>query len=265
MHDAVVERRQIEADLKLALERSEFELFYQPIMDAPTRRVVGCEALIRWRHPTQGLVPPLTFIPVAEEAGLIDQLGAWVIRQACQDAASWPCDLWVAVNCSARQFRSGQLPRTIAAALTDSGLDAARFEIEITESMLMQRDAETTRQLGEIRALGVSIAIDDFGTGYSSLSYLRDFPVDCVKIDRSFLSSLDQGESSSMIIKAIVAMAGAFGMRTIAEGVEHQWQLDTVASLGCNEVQGYLIGKPAPVADTIERIGPARGAPTLAA
>ncbi len=263
MNQAVVERRELEADLRCALARGEFELHYQPLVNASTRQAVGCEALLRWRHPRRGLVPPLEFIPVAESTGLIESIGDWVIRQACQDAARWGEELRVSVNCSPRQFRSGRLHATVVAELAASGLAAGRLEIEITESMLMERDAQTIQQLIGIRALGVHVALDDFGTGYSSLSYLKDFPVDCIKIDRSFLSGGERDGSLHKIVGAIVAMAKAFDMRTVVEGVEHAWQLEQIAALGGDEVQGYLFARPAPNAETMAWIRRARKAPEL--
>lgn len=252
MSDAVRERRLMEAEIRQAIERGEFELYYQPIMRAASGRIVGCEALIRWPHPTRGMVPPMTFIPIAEEAGLIEAIGDWVLEQACRDAAAWPGDLKVTVNCSPRQFKAAGVIDTIRGALEGSGLPPRRLEIEITESMLMKRDETTTAQLAAIRELGVAIAMDDFGTGYSSLSYLQNFPIDCLKIDRSFLMSVEANENSRSIIKAIIALAGAFGMRTVAEGVETAAQLDMLVELGCTDLQGYYIGKPVPVADAME-------------
>ncbi len=246
MHQAMLARRELEVDLRVALERGEFELFYQPMVQARTRKVVGCEALLRWRHPRRGLVPPLEFIPIAEATGLIEPIGDWVLRQACRDAAAWVHPLRVSVNCSPRQLRSTRLPAAVAAVLDETGLAASRLELEITESMFLERDVPTMRQVAQIRALGVSVALDDFGTGYSSLLYLKDLAVDCIKIDRAFIAR-DQGdENSGKIVAAIVAMARSFGMRTVAEGIEHPWQLDAITALGCDEAQGYLFAKPAP-------------------
>jgi EAL domain-containing protein (putative c-di-GMP-specific phosphodiesterase class I) len=177
---------------------------------------------------------------------LIEPIGEWVLRQACRDAAAWVHPLRISVNCSPRQLRSARLPDLVSAALADTGLASGRLEIEITESMFLERDAPTMRQIAQIRALGVSVALDDFGTGYSSLLYLKDLAVDCIKIDRAFIASDQDDENSGKIVAAIVAMARSFGMRTVAEGIEHPWQLDAIGALGCDEAQGYLFAKPAP-------------------
>lgn len=245
MDKAVEVRRNLEADLRGALARTEFEVHYQPVVDAASGCMTGAEALVRWRHPVRGLVPPCDFIPLAEETGLIAPLGAWVLRTACRDAVSWPDEIRLAVNISAVQFRHAGLAETVMQALISSGLPARRLELEITESVLMQDRSEILDTLHHFRGLGIRIALDDFGTGFSSLSYLRRFPFDKLKIDRSFVQDIaDPGTAS--IVAAIVDLGLALGMSVTAEGVETAEQLASVRSKGCTELQGYLISKPIP-------------------
>lgn len=244
MDAAVQRRRQLESDLKLAMERGEFEPVYQPIVEIATGRVAGFEALLRWHHPGRGQVSPVEFIPVAEELGLIVPLGAWMLRRACADAAAWPDGIRVAVNVSAIQFRDPNLVATVATALADAGLPASRLEIEITESLLLEDDAATGATLHRLRGLGVRIAMDDFGTGYSSLGYLRSFPFDKIKIDQSFIRDLDSKPDSHAIVRAIIALGRSLGMRTTAEGVETGAVLDILRMEGCTEAQGYLFSRP---------------------
>jgi EAL domain-containing protein (putative c-di-GMP-specific phosphodiesterase class I) len=222
----------------------QFELFYQPLFDLSGSAVTGCEALLRWRHPERGLVPPAEFIPLAEEIGLIVPLGAWVLRQACTEAAGWPNGLRIAVNVSTIQFRSRGLVETVMAALAESGLPADRLELEITESVLLSDDSVTLELLHKLRRLGVRISLDDFGTGYSSLSYLRTFPFNKIKIDRSFLLDLCSNQATMVIVSALINLATGLGMNVTAEGVETQAQLDWLRSAGCTEAQGYLISRP---------------------
>jgi diguanylate cyclase (GGDEF)-like protein len=244
MDAAVQRRRQLESDLKLAMERGEFEPVYQPIVEIATGRVAGFEALLRWHHPGRGQVSPVEFIPVAEELGLIVPLGAWMLRRACADAAAWPDGIRVAVNVSAIQFRDPNLVATVATALADAGLPASRLEIEITESLLLEDEAATEATLHRLRGLGVRIAMDDFGTGYSSLGYLRSFPFDKIKIDQSFIRDLDSKPDSRAIVRAITGLGRSLGMRTTAEGVETRAVLDILRTEGCAEAQGYLFSRP---------------------
>jgi diguanylate cyclase (GGDEF)-like protein len=240
-------RRALEADLKQALVQGGFEVHYQPVLELTGDLVTGCEALLRWRHPRRGMVSPAEFIPLAEETGLIIELGEWVLRKACADAAKWPKDIRLAVNVSPLQFKSGTLALKVAAALAESGLAPDRLELEITEAVLIRDDEEALSVLHQLRDLGVRIALDDFGTGYSSLSYLRRFPFDKVKIDRSFVHDIAEAQGSSPIIEAVVHMAMARCMTTTAEGVETEEQRDILRKLGCNEMQGYLFSPAVPV------------------
>ncbi|MCW1989551.1 diguanylate cyclase (GGDEF)-like protein [Bradyrhizobium diazoefficiens] len=242
-------RRLLEMDLRAALQRDEFQPYYQPIRDVASGRVVVFEALLRWNHPQRGLIAPINFIPLAEETGLIVQLGEFVLRSACTDAATWPDDVDVAVNLSPVQFRNPNLIASVTAALTVSGLPARRLELEITESVLLQNSEATLTTLHELRAMGVRISLDDFGTGYSSLSYLRSFPFDKIKIDRSFVSELATREDSMAIIRAVTGLGRSLGIVTTAEGVENDAQLELLRREGCTQAQGYLFSKPRPASD----------------
>jgi diguanylate cyclase (GGDEF)-like protein len=248
MHAAVVERLEIEADLRRAIERNELVLHYQPIVELVSGRVVGLEALLRWTHPRRGLVMPFEFIPLAEETGLIVDLGRWVLHEACRQAARWRNDPqtgrpWVSVNLSGLQLLDGSLDAEVAAALADSGLDAAGLTLEITETVLVQDVAAAVDRLEILRALGVSIAIDDFGTGYSSLRYIRRFPADVLKIAKPFVDGLHD-ESDAALVRTIIALADSLGLRTVAEGVEDREQLARLCDLGCALGQGYLFARP---------------------
>ena len=249
LNERAQQRRQVEADLRLALERDEFELLYQPLFDLEHNRICSFEALLRWRHPKRGLVSPAEFIPVAEDTGLIVPLGAWVIREACSRAASWPEHVRVAVNVSAVQFHRGALNESILRALADSGLAPNRLEVEITESIFLEGGETTLRLLHALRSLGVRIALDDFGTGYSSLSYLQSFPFDKLKIDRSFIQNLLTREGAIAIVHAITELANTLGMETTAEGVEETAQLMELRAHGCSSVQGYLFAEPMAAGD----------------
>ncbi|MCK1742667.1 EAL domain-containing protein [Bradyrhizobium sp. 139] len=242
-------RRLLEMDLRAALQRDEFEPYYQPIRDVASGRVVAFEALLRWNHPQRGLIAPINFIPLAEETGLIAQLGEFVLRGACGDAATWPDDVDVAVNLSPVQFKSPNLIASVTGALAASGLAARRLELEITESVLLQNSEATLTTLHELRAMGVRISLDDFGTGYSSLSYLRSFPFDKIKIDRSFVSELATREDSMAIIRAVTGLGRSLGIVTTAEGVENEAQLELLRREGCTQAQGYLFSKPRPASD----------------
>ena len=246
-------RHALECDLRRALPAREFELYYQPVVDLATDSISGFEALIRWRHPEKGMVSPDTFIPLAEEIGLIVPLGEWAIGDACATAAQWPDDLKVAVNLSAAQFRSPGLLQIIADALAASGLAADRLELEITETVLLQDSESTLAMLYQLRELGVRIAMDDFGTGYSSLSYLQSFPFDKIKIDRSFVKDIVESAGSLNIVRAVAALANGLGIAATAEGVETKEQLETIRSEGCSEMQGFLFSRPLPAAE-IERL-----------
>jgi diguanylate cyclase (GGDEF)-like protein len=242
-------RRELEADLRTALAEGGFELHYQPLVDLRSDEVTGCEALLRWRHPVRGMISPAEFIPVAEETGMIEEIGQWVLRTACIEAAAWPAHVRLAVNVSPVQFRSETLALKVASALAESGLDARRLELEITEAVLIADDDAALVTLGQLRALGVHIALDDFGTGYSSLQYLQRFPFDKIKIDRSFVKEVTRNSGSASIIRAVVSIAADRNMITTAEGVETDQQRDTVQMLGCTQMQGYLFSRPVPARD----------------
>ena len=244
-------RRAIEIDLRRALVRGEFEVYYQPLIALNVEKITGFEALLRWHHPERGMVPPMEFIPIAEEIGLIGQIGAWVLKQACLEAAKWPDDIQVAVNLSPAQFRHRAIVLDVVAALGAAGLPARRLEVEITEAVLLQDTESNIGVLDELRSLGVSISMDDFGTGYSSLAYLQKFPFDKIKIDRSFVHELDRPESMA-IVRAVTGLGGSLGMKTTAEGVETQQQLEKLKKEGCTEVQGYLFSKPVPAAQAAQ-------------
>jgi len=245
-------RRTLELDLRKALTNHEFEVFYQPLMNLGTRSVCGFEALVRWRHPDKGLVQPSDFIPVAEETALIVPLGDWVLRQACRDAVTWPGKPKVAVNLSPAQFGHRTLVADISGALADSGLDPARLELEITETVMLEDTDAVLEILHRLRDLGVRIALDDFGTGYSSLSYLRRFPFSKVKIDRSFIEGLGTGGDCNAIVAAVAKLCETLGMATTAEGVETAEQLKQLSAWHCTEAQGYLFSHPRPAGDVAE-------------
>ena len=242
-------RQDAEAALRLALERGEFRVFYQPLVSLDTGGIVAFEALLRWMHPVRGLVPPLEFIPLAEETGLIVPIGEWVVRTACRDAASWPDRIGIAVNLSAVQFRSPGLVGVVQGALADAGLSPYRLELEITESVLLHDGPGTSSVLHALRAQGIRIAMDDFGTGYSSLSYLNSFPFDKIKIDRSFVRDVLDRTSSGAIVRAIAGLGASLGIATTAEGVETVEQMARLRRDGCTEAQGFLISRPVPVTD----------------
>ncbi|MCA6115329.1 EAL domain-containing protein [Bradyrhizobium sp. WSM 1738] len=252
-------RRVMEQDLRKALPGGEFELHYQPVVNLASKEISGFEALIRWNHPTKGMISPATFIPLAEEIGFIVPMGEWVIRKACATAAQWPSPLHVAVNISAMQFRSPGLMQVIVGALAASGLAPTRLEIEITETVLLHNKEATLALLHQLRALGIRIAMDDFGTGYSSLTYLQSFPFDKIKIDRSFVKNITEDSSSLNIVRAVAALANGMGMTATAEGVETAEQLHSIASEGCTEMQGFLFSKPLPAAEIERQFLSARG------
>jgi len=247
MNKDINDRRQIELDLREAIERKELELHYQPIVNVRRNVVSGFEALARWRHPVKGMVPPAVFIPVAEDSGLIVPLGEWALMEACRNAAQWPGDLKIAVNLSPVQFTAPNLFDVIERTLAETGLAPHRLELEITERIFMEDSENTLATLRRIKQLGVRIAMDDFGTGYSSLSYLRSFPFDKIKIDRAFVSDVSERNEHVVIVQAVVSIARALGMTTTAEGVETESQNQFLAALGCDEVQGYLFSAPVPL------------------
>jgi EAL domain-containing protein (putative c-di-GMP-specific phosphodiesterase class I) len=248
MNYKVVHYVQTRDALRLALQHDEFELHYQPQIDLASGRILGVEALVRWNRPYHGLVMPSDFIPIAEESGLIVPLGAWVLREACQQAASWTEAGWghlvMAVNLSSVQFRRGHLEDEVLAALKDSALAPERLELELTESILLENAESVLGTVRRLKALGIQLSIDDFGTGYSSLSYLQRFNVDKLKIDRSFVMNLLQDQGNHALVQAIIQMAKGLNLRTIAEGVEDVAMAEKLRALGCNEAQGYFFAKP---------------------
>ena len=242
-------RRMLEMDLRQAISDGAFEVHYQPCVNLRDNKITGCEALLRWRHSERGMISPAEFIPIAEETGLINQLGEWVLTTACAEATTWPDHIKLAVNVSPVQFKSGTLALKIVAALAASGLPASRLELEITEAVLIRDDEAALTILHQLRAIGVGIALDDFGTGYSSLSYLQRFPFDKIKIDRCFVNDIAEPDGSSCIVQAVVNIAAARQMTTTAEGVETQQQRELLRALGCAEMQGYLFSPAKPAAE----------------
>jgi diguanylate cyclase (GGDEF)-like protein/PAS domain S-box-containing protein len=258
-------RRSLEMDLRQAINDSALEVYYQPCVSLEDNKITGCEALLRWRHPERGVISPAEFIPIAEDTGLINQLGEWVLTTACNEATRWPDDVRLAVNVSPVQFRSGTFALKIVAALAVSGLPAERLELEITEAVLIRDDDAALAILHQLRAIGVRIALDDFGTGYSSLSYLQRFPFDKIKIDRCFVTDIAEPEGSSSIVQAVVNIAADRRMTTTAEGVETVQQQELLRVLGCSEMQGYLFSPPKPAADIKQLLFSYRAAPVSAA
>ncbi|MBX4858521.1 EAL domain-containing protein [Rhizobium sophorae] len=242
-------RHALEADLRAAVENEEFELHYQPLYDLSERRICGFEALIRWNHPVRGRVPPMDFIPLAEEVGLVVDIGRWVLRRACNDAALWPEGIKIAVNVSAIQFSSSELTRDVNEALAAAALSPSRLELEITESVLMENLSEVLPILHALKERGIRISMDDFGTGYSSLSYLSSFPFDKIKIDKSFVNDIVDNKEAHAIMRAIILLGDALGMRVTVEGVETAAQLALLECEECDEIQGYHISPPRPVCD----------------
>jgi EAL domain-containing protein (putative c-di-GMP-specific phosphodiesterase class I) len=260
LHDALVQRLELDADLRRALDRDEFELHYQPILDLGSGRVEAVEALVRWRHPERGLVPPLDFIPIAEETGLIHRLGLWVLREACREAAAWQAEsrdhapVAVTVNLSGRQLQQPDLVAHVSAALADHGLEPASLILEITETVLMHDTDGAIETLQRLKDLGVRIAIDDFGTGYSSLRYLSRFPADILKIAKPFVDALGEvSESDAALTQAIVGLGSILEVETVAEGIEERVQEDRLRELGCTFGQGFLFSRPV-VADEIRAL-----------
>jgi EAL domain-containing protein (putative c-di-GMP-specific phosphodiesterase class I) len=254
MQQLVAKRLRLETQLRRANELGEFELHYQPFLDLRSGRVVAIEALVRWRHPRRGLLPPAEFISTAEETGLIVPLGRWVLEEACTQAARWRSRYgsgapWVSVNLSPRQLQDPDLLSTVSAALSQAGLDGSALHVEITESLLMSDSDLAERKLTELRSLGVGIALDDFGTGYSSLAYLHRYPVDALKIDQSFVAPLGEGPRPAALVRSIIELARALGITTVAEGVETAEQARILQELGCYIAQGQFLCRPQTAAD----------------
>jgi diguanylate cyclase (GGDEF)-like protein/PAS domain S-box-containing protein len=248
------ERRVLQQELRSAFERNELFLNYQP-QARIGGEIIGFEALLRWRSASRGVIPPSTFIPLAEESGLIIPMGEWILREACREAASWPKPLQIAVNLSPVQFRHGDLPAMVHSVLLESGLNPSRLELEITEGVLLDDVSRTLSILRRLKSLGVRIAMDDFGTGYSSLSYLQSFPFDKIKIDRSFIANLNQNPQSASIVRAVIGLGRGLALPVVAEGVETEDQLAFLSREACNEMQGYLVGRPSPIDDYWELVG----------
>ena len=254
------ERRRLRRDLEAALAQQGFVLHYQPRLSLGTGAMLGAEALIRWNHPRQGLVSPAQFIPLAEESGLITEIGGWVLTQACTEAARWPGTTFVSVNVSARQLQDGALLRQVAQALMESDLLPERLEIELTETMLVDASLDTILTLSAIRDLGVGIALDDFGTGFASLSGLKRLPLTAMKLDRSMVRTLPEDREDSAIARAIIQTGHALGLQVVAEGIETEAQRGFLAGCGCNEGQGFLFSRPVPA---VQITGQLRGSAPL--
>jgi len=250
MHSAMLQRLDIEADLRRAVEAGEFVLHYQPTVVLQTGRIAGVEALVRWQHPTRGLIPPMEFIPIAEETGLIVPLGEWVLEEACAQAKRWHEEhgseppLKMAVNLSVRQLQQDDIVATVARVLESTGFDPSALTLEITESAVMNDHVTTIVRLNQLKALGVRIAVDDFGTGYSSLSYLRRFPIDILKIDRSFVDGVTDGSQKRALLRTIVELGRTLNLETVAEGIELPEELHQLRSLDCDLGQGYYFARP---------------------
>jgi diguanylate cyclase (GGDEF)-like protein/PAS domain S-box-containing protein len=269
MNERVMERLQLEAELRNALEREEFELHYQPQVSLLTGRITGVEALIRWNHPELGRVAPDRFIALAEETGLIVPIGAWVLATACRQNKTWQDagfdGLRIAVNLSARQFAGQDLMRAIAAALSETGLKPGQLELELTESLVMSDVGQAITTMRELKALGVQLSIDDFGTGYSSLSYLKQFPIDILKIDRTFVRDITNNADDAAVVRAVISMAHSLRLEVVAEGVETLAQLDYLRQHGCDRMQGYLFSRPLPAEELAALLRQGRRLPGLTA
>ena len=257
MQRDATERLSLEMDLRHAVDSGELALLYQPILATGTRQVKAVEALVRWDHPTRGRLEPDVFIPIAEESGLISQLGDWVLHRACRDLGD--LDIIVNVNLSGRQIQDPALASRIAAVLQEEGFPAARLVLEITETVLMHDADATVTTLIALKQLGVSLAVDDFGTGYASLNYLSRFPVDGLKVDRTFVAELTNGAGGIEIVRAIIDLARSLGLEATAEGVEETAQLDALVELGCAQVQGYLFARPLALDDLRDTFMPKIG------
>ena len=254
MSDQTMDRIDMENDLRRALERGELRVHYQPLVDLASDRIVGFEALVRWQHPVRGLVPPLAFIPLAEETGLIVPLGRWVLETACRQAVRWHASRpggprrLMSVNLSARQFVQPDLVDQVDSILAETGMDPSLLELEITESVVMDQSEVGVRTLSRLRDMGVRLVLDDFGTGYSSLSYLRHLPLDTIKIDRTFVAGLD-GQADRSIVEAVISLAHGLRISVVAEGIETEEQFEMLRGMGCDVGQGYLFARPMPAAE----------------
>ncbi|MBV1707977.1 MAG: EAL domain-containing protein [Hyphomicrobiales bacterium] len=256
MDNALRERRSLEADLRLAIGRNELEVHYQPIYHVAHKGIGSYEALLRWRHPQRGLVPPSEFIPLAEETGLIYSLGEWVLNTACKEVNSWPCQHRLSVNLSLAQLKPGNFKKILDTCLSESGLAPERLDLEITESIFLEKNAYALNLLQEVRNRGVTISLDDFGTGYSSLSYLGRFPFDRIKIDRSFVQNVLISDQAKVVVEAVLLISKRYNMRVTAEGVESKEQLEWLCQANCNEIQGYFIGRPMTAAEILRDVIP---------
>jgi diguanylate cyclase (GGDEF)-like protein len=253
-------RRKIEIDLREAIQNDVLRPHYQPLIDLSTGRITGFEALVRWPHPERGMISPAEFIPVAEETGLIDAVGGLMLRHACMDAARWPDDVRIAVNLSPLQFRAGNLFSVVMETLKQSGLAAKRLELEITETLLLEKSSQVLATLHALRSAGVRISMDDFGTGYSSLSYLRSFPFDKIKIDQSFVRDLGTNREAQAIVRSIISLGAGLGVIITAEGVETEAEVKCLRAEGCHEGQGFLFSRARPNAEIVGLLKAQRGA-----
>jgi diguanylate cyclase (GGDEF)-like protein len=268
MHRAALERLVLESDLRSALERGELELHYQPVVLLASKRILGAEALIRWRHPERGMISPAAFIPLAEQSGLIVPIGRWALEEACRQAVNWKrthgiADFKIGVNISAWQIQQPGIVEEVRNALSDSGLSASNLTLEITESVMLRETESTLARLRELKTIGLSLAVDDFGTGYSSLSYLQRFPIDVLKIDKAFVESVGSG-SDNALTRAIIALGTALGLTMVAEGIERVEQVEGLRFLGCPSGQGYFFSRPVPAAEFDQLLRRPLGSPTPA-
>ena len=253
--EAAEQRRHIENDLRQAVREQQFVLYYQPIAELASRRVAGAEALIRWRHPERGLIPPDHFIPIIEQSGLINEIGLWVLETACAQLAAWQAAgsaHYLSINVSGRQIPHGLPPAAIADALARHGVEPGRLAVEITEGVLLNNISEAQSWLHAVQQLGIPVYLDDFGTGYSSLSYLKRFPLDTLKIDRSFFQDMQPGNSEHSLVEAIISMARSLGLKVVAEGVENAAQMQMLGAMGCHYGQGYFLSRPIPASEFTE-------------
>ncbi|WP_371328476.1 putative bifunctional diguanylate cyclase/phosphodiesterase [Pantoea sp. 1.19] len=257
MAEQIVQRREMERSLREALKQQQFQLVWQPRFHLKSRQIVAAEALIRWQHPSLGTIMPDQFIPLAEETGLIDHISQWVLHTACAEALAWPQPLAFSVNISAQEFHTDGLLDRVKAAISATGMDPLRLELEVTESAALWSPPESQALMYQLKALGIRLLVDDFGTGYSSLNYLRTFPFDGIKLDRSFITGLPDTGNASLIVENIIGLGKAFSLSVTAEGVETHAQLDKLTALRCDEAQGYLIAKPMSQARFIRQLSEA--------